>query len=188
MTPDPARRRLMAAAALVPALALAAPALASDTEEGRVIDLKVDLTYARLLDTVPGARELAEQARGVLVVPDVTKAGLVVGGLYGEGALRVNGSTVGYYSVAAASFGLQAGAQRFDQALFFMTTKALEDFRRSRGWEAGADAAVTYPGNGLSTELSTTTARNPVIGVVFGQEGLMAGVSVEGAKYTRILN
>lgn len=181
--PRVTRRRLLGAAALLPALAL--PALAA-TEETQVIDLKVDLAFERLKRNVTGAAELAEQAKGVLIIPGITKAGFLVGGLYGEGALRVNGATVGYYSVASASFGLQAGVQRFDQALFFMTTQALERFRRSKGWELGAEAEFVTPKNSLSADLDTMTSRNPVIAVAFGQEGLMGGVSLGGGKYTRI--
>lgn len=183
---DPVRRRLLATAALLPLAA--APAVAAASEEAQVIDLKVDLALKRLYRSVRGAEELVGEAKGVLVVPQVTKAGLIVGGLYGEGALRVNGATVAYYALAAASFGLQAGAQRFDQALLFMTTEALERFRRSEGWEVGVDAEVTTPGRGLSTALNTTVARNPIISFTFGQEGLMAGASIEGAKFTKIYN
>lgn len=184
----PDRRRVLAALSLAPALALPGvrPA-AARTEEAQVIDLEVKLALERLERTVTGARELSERAKGILVIPGITKAGLLIGGLYGEGALLVNRATVGYYSVAAASFGLQAGVQRFDQALFFMTTQALERFRRSDGWELGAEAQVTTPQQGLTAALDTTTARNPVIAIIFGQEGLMAGVSLEGGKYTRIL-
>ncbi|MFO7855083.1 MAG: lipid-binding SYLF domain-containing protein [Paracoccaceae bacterium] len=177
------RRRLLGAAALLPALSLPA---AAETEETQVIDLKVSLAFERLKRNVNGAVELAEQAKGVLIIPGITKAGFLVGGLYGEGALRVNDATVGYYSFASASFGLQAGVQRFDQALFFMTTQALERFRRSKGWELGAEAEFVTPKNSLAAELGTTTSRNPIIAIAFGQEGLMGGVSLGGGKYTRI--
>ena len=183
---DPLRRRLIATAALAPFAA--APAAAAASEEAQVIDLKADLAISRLFRSVRGSEELVREAKGVLVVPQVTKAGLFVGGLYGEGALRINGTTVAYYALAAASFGLQAGAQRFDQALLFMTTEALERFRRSEGWEIGVDAEVTTPERGISATLNSTVARNPVIAFTYGQEGLMAGASVEGAKFTRIYN
>lgn len=177
------RRRLLTTMVALPVLALPA---AAETEEAQVIDLKVDLALERMKRTVTGAAELADKAKGVLIIPGVTKAGLFVGGLYGEGALRVNGATVGYYSVASASFGLQAGVQRFDQALFFMTTQALERFRRSEGWELGAEAEFVTPNNSLAAHLDTTTSRNPIIAIAFGQEGLMGGVSLGGGKYTRI--
>jgi lipid-binding SYLF domain-containing protein len=120
-------------------------------------------------------------------MPEITKAGLLLGGSYGEGALRVNGTTVGYWSVAAASFGLQAGVQKTSQALFFMTTNALERFRRADGWELGAGAEVTVPKDGLTLEVNTTVTNKPVIAMTFGQDGFMAGVSFEGAKYSPIV-
>ncbi|MEL6794609.1 MAG: YSC84-related protein, partial [Pseudomonadota bacterium] len=109
-----------------------------------------------------------------------------VGGSYGEGALRIGGVTDGYYSVAAASVGYQIGVQTTSHALFFMTEEALNGFRNSSGWELGADAEFTVPGDGISVNLDSTTARNPVIAVIFAQDGLLAGASLEGAKYTRI--
>ncbi len=187
--PHPDRRRLLKAAmvaAPLMALPLALPGCARASESREVIDLRVRHALDRLYASVPGARELMGQAKGVLVIPGITKAGLLVGGMYGEGSLSVNGSVVGYYSVGAASFGIQAGVQKFDQALFFMTTAALEKFRRSQGWEMGAEAEITTPEDALATSVTTTTAQSPVISVTFGQEGLMAGISLEGAKYTRI--
>ncbi|MGM0585224.1 MAG: YSC84-related protein [Pseudomonadota bacterium] len=184
----PTRRRALAAlaAALLALPLLAAPQARAASESADVIDLRVRHSIERLYQTVPGSRELMERAKGVLVVPGITKAGFIVGGAYGEGALMINGNTVGYYSMASASFGFQAGAQKFDQALFFMTTAALEKFRRAQGWEVGADAEVTVPDQGLSAGITTTTAQAPVIAVTFGQTGLMGGVSLEGAKYTPI--
>ena len=188
---DPARRRLLRLLALSPALGvpalIASPSAgAATTEKGQVIDLKVGHALDRLHRTVAGARDLTERSKGFLLIPGVTRAGLLIGGAYGEGALRINEMTVGYYSMASASFGLQAGVQTYDLALFFMTTSALERFRRAEGWELGADALVTTPEAGLSAALSTTTSQAPVIAVVFGQEGLMAGVSLAGSKYSRI--
>lgn len=183
---DPIRRRLLRAAALAPVLAAPAlaPALAGD--KGRVIDLQVDIAIEQMQRSVPGANELLDRAKGVLVVPEVTEASFLVGGAYGEGALRVNGGTVAYYSLAKGSFGFQAGAQKFNQALFFMTTAALEKFRRSEGWELGAEAQVTAIDQGLMAQLDTTTAQNPVIALVYGQAGLMGGVNLGGAKFTRV--
>ena len=179
----------LAALAALAAAPLAAPlpaAARARTEEGQVLDLKVNQALERLYRNAPDARELASRAKGVLVIPDITKAGFLLGGAYGEGALRVNEATVGYYSMAAASFGFQAGVQTYDLALFFMTTAALERFRRSDGWEMGADAEVVVSRDGLAGSLNTTTAQKPVIAIVFGQQGLMAGVSLAGGKYSPI--
>jgi lipid-binding SYLF domain-containing protein len=184
-------RRILAAVmlALAPAAALSpavlpAPAAAEDAE---VLELKATKAFETLFAQVPGARELAREAEGVLMMPEITKAGLIVGGAYGEGVLRVNGTTVDYYSVAAASIGLQAGAQRSSQAIFFMTTGALERFRRADGWTISADAEVTLPPEGRAANLSSQTAQQPVVAVTFGQSGILAGVSMAGAKYSRIV-
>ncbi len=176
------RRSFLAALAALPLVALAP---AAEAEDRNIINYKVDKALSQLRSE-RGMAELLNKAQGVLVMPDVTKASLVIGGAYGEGALRVNGQTVDYYSVSSASFGLQVGAQRTAQALLFMTTEALERFRRSDGWELGADAEVTVPDQGVQTGLTTTTAQQPVISVTFGESGLLAGVSLAGAKYTKI--
>ena len=178
----PSRRTLMAFSA---AAVMAAPAArAADAD---VIEARVERALQELFATVDGAAELYENAKGVLIMPDVTKAGFLVGGAYGEGALRVGGQTVGYYSVAAASFGFQAGVQSTKQALFFLTDEALEGFRKADGWEIGADAEFTIPGKGMNIGVDSTTRQAPVVAVVFGQDGIMAGASIEGAKYSPIV-
>jgi lipid-binding SYLF domain-containing protein len=182
MNPD--RRHLLALAATLAATAgIASGARAADAE---VIEARVERALQELFASVDGAADLYENARGVLIMPEVTKAGLLVGGAYGEGALRVGGQTVGYYSVAAASFGLQAGVQSSKQALFFMTDESLARFRAADGWEIGADAEFTLPGKGVNIGVDSTTRRAPVVAVVFGQDGIMAGASIEGAKYSPI--
>ncbi|MEO0823847.1 MAG: hypothetical protein AAF074_25995, partial [Pseudomonadota bacterium] len=139
------RRRLLAA---LPAFALAAtltaPAGAADQE---VIDSRVKLALEELYRDVPGSKELAAKAHGILVMPKIVKGGFIVGASYGEGALQLNtadgfGTTAQYYSLGGASVGFQAGVQESSHALFFMSKSALEKFRRSDGWEAGADAEV----------------------------------------------
>ena len=174
------RRAIIAAAAT---FAIAAPALADSARE---IDSNVDFATEQLYAKVPGSKELASRARGVLIMPDVIKGGLIIGGSYGEGALRVGGATDGYYSVAAASVGYQIGVQSTSHALFFMTDDALRKFRNSSGWELGADAEFTVPGDGVSLNVDSTTIKSPVIAIIFAQDGLLAGASLEGAKYTQI--
>ena len=120
-------------------------------------------------------------------MPLVTKAGFGIGGSYGRGALRVGGSTVDYYSTTQASFGLQIGAQQYAHALFFMTQEALQGFRSSPGWAVGADVEYVFKDQGENISAETTTTLAPVVAVVFGQAGLIAGATVEGTKYTRII-
>ncbi len=182
MTPITRRAALALSAA-----ALATAAAPARAESAASINNKTDLALEQMFRTVPGARELHDQAKGVLMMPDIFKGGLIVGSAYGEGALRVGGQTAGYYAYLSGSLGFQVGLQSYKQALFFMTDAALAQFRKAKGWEIGADAEVTFPGDGLQTGLDTTTRAAPVIGVVFGQDGLLAGVSVQGGKYTPIV-
>lgn len=180
----PSRRAALSAIAAAFAFAAAAPM--AQAESKAVIDIKVREALKELYATVPGTEELAGQAKGVLVMPDIIKGGFVVGGAYGEGALLIGMEPVQYYNFAAASFGFQAGVQSTKQALFFMTEGALVKFRNAKGWEIGADAEVTFPGEGANLGVDTTRNRSPIVGFVFGQDGLLAGASIEGGKYTRI--
>jgi lipid-binding SYLF domain-containing protein len=154
---------------------------------GDVIDSRVDATLEFLDATYPGTRSLRENAAGMLVMPLITEAGFGFGGAYGRGALRINDITVDYYSATQASVGLQIGAQQYSHVLFFMTEEALAEFRASSGWAAGADIEYTVSDRGENLTAETTTALSPVIAVVFGQTGLLAGASVEGTKYSRII-
>ncbi|MEM9010720.1 MAG: YSC84-related protein [Pseudomonadota bacterium] len=149
-----------------------------------VIDERVEKALQELFSSIPGTSDLYTRAQGTLIMPRITKAGFFAGGAYGEGALRIGGATVDYYSMAAASFGFQFGAQRTAQALFFVTEDALYRFRQIDGWELGADAEVTLPTDGLNASLTTLTAQHPVISLTFDQSGILAGASLEGAKYS----
>ncbi|MEP3346124.1 MAG: YSC84-related protein [Litoreibacter sp.] len=151
------------------------------------IDARVDSALDFMYNNVGGTTDLANKASGILMMPLVSEAGFGVGGSYGRGALRVNDVTVDYYSTTAASFGFQIGAQQYAHALFFMTENALSDFRRSPGWTLGADARYAVANEGGNLGVDTTTALTPVIAVVFGQAGLIAGAQVEGNKYNRII-
>jgi lipid-binding SYLF domain-containing protein len=133
-----------------------------------------------------GSRELVGKARGVLVFPSVISAGFGVGGQYGDGSLRVGGSTVGYYSTTTGSIGLQIGAQSKAIIFLFMTEDALDRFRNSEGWSVGGDASVAVLKVGANGNVDTTTATAPVEAFVLTNSGLMAGVTLEGTKVTRL--
>lgn len=150
------------------------------------IDARVNATRDYLFNRYPGTRDLAARASGVLYMPLVTEAGFGFGGGYGRGALQVGGVTVDYYSATRATVGFQIGAQQYAHALFFMTPAALENFRRASGWAAGADVRYATPEQGGSIGKETTEL-DPVIGLVFGQQGLIAGATLAGAKYSRII-
>jgi lipid-binding SYLF domain-containing protein len=159
---------------------------AGNSDKRAAINHDVDATLSRLYTTVNGSRELVGKARGVLVFPQVVQAGFVVGGQYGQGALRVGGRTEGYYSTAAGSFGLQAGAQSKAIIFCFMNEQALADFRSRNGWAVGGDATVAVVKVGANGNIDSSTATAPVQAFVLTNAGLMAGVSLEGTKVSRL--
>jgi len=140
----------------------------------------------QLYSTTPAARQLGDTATAILVFPSVVKAGFVVGGQRGEGALFSSGKTVGYYSTTAASYGLQAGVQKFGYALFFMKESDLAYLRKSDGWEIGSGPSVVIVDKGMAESFTTTTLKKGVYAFTFGQKGLMAGIGLQGTKLTRI--
>lgn len=185
------RRSLLALLAGAP-LGLAAGCAAtggaseSPSDKRRQIDSGVDATLNRLYTQVRGSQELATKARGVLVFPSILAAGLIVGGEYGEGALRTGGRTRGYYRVASGSFGFQAGAQSKALVMLFMTQQALDDFVNSSGWTAGADASVALLKVGANGEIDTSTLSQSVNAFALTNAGLMASLSLEGTKFSRL--
>lgn len=180
-------RRVFTFGALASVGAVAACGNGVGSRGSSMIDARVDATLSEMYRTYPNTQNLAAKANGMLVMPLVTEAGLGFGGAYGRGALRVNDTTVDYYSVTKASGGLQIGAQQYAHVLFFMTEQALSDFRRSPGWAAGADLEYVISDKGDGAQANTTTALAPVIAAVFGRAGLFAGASLQGNKYTRII-
>ena len=186
------RRRALGALAAIAATGGGVAGPPARAADAAVIDARVNLALGRLWSEVPSARDLASRAKGMLVMPDVVKGGFIIGGAYGEGALRLNDPVEGYekhggyYSVGAASIGLQIGVQTTSHVLFFMTDAALARFQRSDGWEIGIDAEVTFPEAGLNAGIDSTTLKSPVVGVVFAEDGLLVGISLAGAKYSPI--
>ena len=149
------------------------------------INAGVDVALKRFATDVKGANEFLKAAKGTLVMPRVKKAGFIIGGEYGNGALRVGGKSVGYYNMAAGSAGLQIGAEEFNLILCFMDEAALKKFRASTGWQVGLDGTVTLVTVGAGGSVDTTKLKEPIVGFVFGQAGLMAGVTLEGLKFTK---
>ncbi|MGO4381138.1 BPSL1445 family SYLF domain-containing lipoprotein [Pseudoduganella sp. RAF53_2] len=145
-----------------------------------------DTTLDRLYKEVKGSRELVAKSNGALVFPNVVNAGLIVGGEYGKGVLITGGRPSGYYSMGSVSVGLQAGAQSKAIIILFMTRDALEKFRASSGWTAGVDGTVAVLKVGANGEVDTTTATQPVEAMVLTNAGLMAGVSLEGTKISKL--
>ena len=152
----------------------------------RVIDEGYRETLDRLYASTPGSRELVAKARGVLVFPRVVSAGLVVGGGYGEGELRTRGAVDGYYRMTTGSVGWQIGAQSRALVFLFMTEDALDRFRASKGWVGGADASVAVLKLGANGSIDAAAAREPMVAFVMTNAGLMANLTLEGTKITRI--
>jgi lipid-binding SYLF domain-containing protein len=150
------------------------------------IDAQVQETVAKFYQHTSAGKELAEKASGMLVFPSVVKAGVGVGGEYGEGAMLVNGETAAYYNVASVSFGFQLGVQVRSQVILFMNDEVLSKFQSSNGWQAGVDGSVALATLGAGGDISTETLKEPVIGFIFSNKGLMYNLSLEGSKITEI--
>lgn len=147
-----------------------------------------DQALELLYKTNPTALSISKQAKAVLVFPNVVKAGLIFGGAYGEGVLKKGSKVDGYFNSFTGSWGLQAGAQSYSYAVFLMTDEALEYIDSSKGWEIGVGPTVVVMDEGAAKNLSTSTLKDAAYAFIFDQQGLMAGVSIEGTKITRIKN
>ena len=173
-----ARRLIVAFCLMLPLAATAASRSELDASSKRVLD--------KLLADVPAAKALYARATGVLVFPTITKAGFVVGGQYGEGVLWRGGKPVAYYNTAGASYGLQAGAQQYGYAMFFMNQKSLDALNSTQGFEVGVGPSVVVVDQGMAKSMTTTTVSEDVYAFVFAQKGLMAGIGIQGNKITKI--
>ena len=151
-------------------------------------DLNRDSLQAlnNLYATNATAKSIGRQARAILIFPNIVKAGLVFGGAYGEGVLRKNGHVVSYYNSVTGSWGLQAGAQSYGYVVFLMTKKAVDYLDKSSGWEIGVGPTVVVVDEGAAKNLSSTTLKDDAYAFIFNQQGLMAGVSIEGSKISKI--
>ncbi|MBN9508636.1 MAG: lipid-binding SYLF domain-containing protein [Alphaproteobacteria bacterium] len=179
------RRRLIAALPAAGVLALAG-ARAAHAASAAVLSRDAESALRRLYAQESRTRKLGEAAVAILVFPKITKAGLLIGGQYGEGALLEDGKATDYYSIAAGSFGLQIGAQTFSYALFFMKRSALDYLRKSDGWSIGSGPSVVVLDKGAAASATSTTLTQDVYAIPFGQSGLMAGIGLEGSKISRI--
>ena len=150
------------------------------------IDIKVKGSIERFQEEVAGGKEFLDKAEGVLVFPDVVKAGFGIGGETGDGALLIKGKTVDYYNTSAASIGFQLGLQFKTVVLVFLKKDALDKFRNSSGWEAGVDASVAIIKLGAGVDVNTINITDPIVGFVFSNKGLMYNLTLEGSKITKL--
>jgi lipid-binding SYLF domain-containing protein len=177
--------RTMAALAAATALFLvpAAPAMAASAAE---ISRDANKALQGLYAKVPAAKAIGAKARAILVFPSITKAGLGIGGQYGDGALIKGGKVVGYYNTSGISSGLQAGAQQYGYAMFFMNEGALKSLDSTAGFEVGVGPTVVVMDEGKAKSTTTTTMKDDIYAFIFSQKGLMAGLGLQGNKITKI--
>ncbi|MEP6546569.1 MAG: YSC84-related protein [Gammaproteobacteria bacterium] len=177
-------RNLYAATGLaIITLFASAAALAASKSE---IDASVSTALQKFHALNPANKELQKKAAGILVFPRVTKGGVGVAGEYGEGVLRVNHKTAGYYSTSSASIGLTLGIAKHSEIIMFMTQEALDKFLNSKGWSIGADTGIALVKVGAAGDYDTQTLQKPILGFVFGEKGLIADLSLEGSKINSI--
>lgn len=176
-------RLVLCVVVLFVAMVATGPAYAYNPAE---IDAKVNGTLKTFYKNISGGKELAKKSHGMLVFPQILKGGFIIGGEWGDGALRINNKTADYYRTIGGSIGFQIGGQARSVILMFMTQKALSDFRRSDGWEAGVDGSVAIANVGAGGTIDTTTVQDPIIAFIFGQKGLMLNLTLEGSKFTRL--
>ena len=174
--PPPTPAQAPPANAAPPAAKAPATALSRDSQAA----------LKKLYAQSPAAKALGERASAILVFPNIRKAGFVVGGQYGEGTLIKGGKPAGYYSTTGLSYGLQAGAQKFGYALFFMNDNAVSQLDKADGFEVGVGPSVVVVDQGMAKNVTTTTTREDIYAFVFGQKGLMAGLGIQGNKIARI--
>ena len=172
-------------------IAIAVLALFASNAPGRAgsageINAGVRATLDQMYRQIPGTRALAGRAAGILVFPTIVKAGIGIGGEYGEGAMRVGGRTVAYYNTVAASVGFQFGAQARSVVIMFMTPDALVGFRRIDGWKVGVDGSIALITVGAGGSIDTDRITSPVIGFILDNKGLMYNLTLEGSKISRI--
>lgn len=178
------RRTFLAHSLAIGLVAMTAPA--AQAASAANINKDADQALATLTKNHEIASAIAAKARAVLIFPNIVKAGLGFGGSYGEGVLREGGKSTGYYNSVSGSFGLQIGAQTYGYIVFLMNDSAVKFLRESKGWEIGVGPTVVVVNEGVAKNLSSTTLQDDAYAFIFGQQGLMAGVSIEGSKVSRI--
>ncbi|MEE8547668.1 MAG: YSC84-related protein [bacterium] len=158
----------------------------SHAATARELEISVDVALEKFYEEVTGGKEFISESKGYLLFPRVIKAGLGIGGEHGEGALRIGGRTVDYYSTTAGSVGFQLGVQQKTVLVVFMTNNSLKKFRNSSGWKAGVDGSVALIKVGAGGSVDTANIKAPIVGFVYGQKGLMYNLTLEGSKFTKL--
>jgi len=156
-------------------------------EKAAELDRKVDLAIQKFKTDIEGGDKFLSKVKGYLVIPSVIKAGFIIGGEHGKGALRINGATRHYYSLTSASVGYQIGAQEHSVLIAFLSEASLNNFMASNGWEAGVDGSIAVAEWGKTGDISSISYEKPIIAFMYGSKGLMAGATIKGTKFKRII-
>jgi lipid-binding SYLF domain-containing protein len=180
--------RNLAGILLLAAMVMSVSAFSSRANAATAEDLEREGMQAlqTLYKTNPVAEDISKKAKAILIFPNIVKAGLVFGGAYGEGVLLTGGKASGYYNSVTASWGWQAGAESYAYAVFLMSDKAVEYLDKTKGWEFGVGPAIVVVNEGVAKNLSTLTLKDDAYAFIFDQQGLMAALTIEGTKITRI--
>lgn len=181
-----ARLRKPTVLLLAALFAIALPAQRSHAASGPDIEVSVHATLDQFFHQIRHSHDLASKATAVLVFPSVVKAGIGLGGEYGEGELLIRGQPAGFYNIASASVGFQLGAQARTVIIMFMTDDALGQFQRTDGFKVGVDGSIAVIAIGADGAIDTNSITKPVIGFIFDQKGLMYNLTLEGTKISRI--
>ena len=155
-------------------------------DKAKELDAQADAALDRFYKQVKDGKEVAEKAKGLLIMPSVKKGALIIGGEYGRGALRIGGKTVDYYSMVSGSVDFQIGGEAKDIIIAFNSSDALKKFRDSKGWEAGVDGNVALFTKGAGESAVTAMAKDPIVAFIFDVKGLMADMSIKGAKFNKL--
>jgi lipid-binding SYLF domain-containing protein len=179
--------RAFSVVALLAAIMVLHPPQTAQAASAEEINIKVDAALERFRAEVSGGASFINKADGILIFPSVVKAGFGIGGEYGEGALRIGGKTVEYYNTAAASIGFQLGGQVKTVVLVFLDQGALTQFRKNSGWKVGVDGSVAFVKWGVGEDINTVDIKDPIVGFVFSNKGLMYNLTFEGSKFTKVV-
>ena len=151
------------------------------------IDRDVDIAIEKFKQDIEGGDKFLSKVKGCAVFPTVVKAGIIIGGKYAEGAVRVKGKSKFYLSMSSVSIGLQAGAQRYSMLIAFVTPKALKSFYKSNGWETGLEGSITIAQWGANKDMSSISFEKPIIAFIYNERGIMASINLSGTKFERIM-
>lgn len=172
--------------ALAAAMVLKPIGDSAEAASADALEADAERALQMLYDSSPSAAQMGQEAKAILVFPEVVKIGFMWAGGFGEGVLIKGGEVVNHYKTASGSYGFQAGAHRYGYAVFLMTEDAVKYLERSKGWEIGTGPSITLMDHGRAKKVTSTTLNTDAYAVVFGQRGLMAGLGIEGTKITPI--